>query len=181
MEYTLNIKGDLAVLLELKELSPKVTSFAWLSKGQPLVRTSEALDDSEVVRLTGYFKRQDHVSDHTALTLAQMKANKNASIDARTQALISNGFAFDGHGFSLSPAAQMNWSGLKTFEAILTWPVKVTANGDVEYPLAQANLIPFVGTALGTVAAHYTSGRVLKLLVNACTTEAQVEAVMDSR
>lgn len=121
------------------------------------------------------------VSAHEAVCLSDLKVKKNAVIDARTQELIAQGFTFDGHGFSLSPAAQMNWSGLKTFETLLTWPVKVTASGDVEYSLAQANLIPFVGTALGTVAAHYTSGRALKLQVNACETAAQVEAVVDSR
>lgn len=121
------------------------------------------------------------IAAHDPSPLSVYKAAKNAAIDAKTQALIRQGFTFDGRSFSLSVNAQMNWSGLKTFEGLLSWPVAITTNDDSEYSLSQANLTAFTGTGLGTVSAHYGSGRALKLQVNAATSKTEVDAVVDNR
>lgn len=169
-------------LSDLQAKSPAFTKFVKLHDKNVLVEFDASLDstrsEEDIMAVAqAYLGRSD---SYETVTLGEKEA-KNTLIDTRTQELIAQGFAFDGHVFSLSPAAQMNWSGLKTFEALLAWPVKITANGDLEYSLAQANLVPFVGTALGTIAAHYTSGRALKLQVNAATTQAEIDAVVDDR
>jgi hypothetical protein len=114
-------------------------------------------------------------------SLEDVQADKIKSIDTKTVSLIGQGFTFDGKQFSLSQAAQLNWLGLKSLEALITWPIAVTTKGDGEYSLAQGNLNYFIGTGKAVVQAHLDSGRALKLQVNAATTVEQVNAVIDSR
>jgi hypothetical protein len=111
----------------------------------------------------------------------QNKKRKIIAIDTRTDQLIKQGFAFDGQQFSLSLNAQVNWLGLKTLEAVMTWPVNVATLNSDQYSLAQANLIPFVGTAAATVQARLDSGRTLKVSLNNATTQAELDAVLDNR
>jgi len=121
------------------------------------------------------------IANYADKVLVVAKGKKCADIDTRTRELIGQGFTFDGQVFSLSPAAQRNWSGLKTFESIITWPTKISTIDDGEYELDQANLAPFTGLGVGTVITHYASGRALKIQANAAGTVGDVEAVIDSR
>ena len=118
---------------------------------------------------------------HMAVTFADKKAEKVLAIDARTRAIIAEGFAFDSHRFSLSPQAQTIWLGLISLQAMFSWPVGITDNSDTTYMLEQANIGPFVGTGCGTIAAAIGSGRALKIAANAATTQAELDAVVDGR
>lgn len=113
--------------------------------------------------------------------LPSHKAAKKAAIDAKTREIIARGFTFDGHLFSLSSQAQMNWIGLLVCQSFMTWPVCVTTKDDLEYALAQANLQAFTEAGVAVVAAAYGSGRALKITVDACSTRAAVDAVSDDR
>lgn len=120
--------------------------------------------------------------DMTELSLVEYKQLKNSLIDNKTQELIhNNGFAFDSKNFSMSTDAQANWIGLKSMEALLTFPVEITTSTDEAYSLTQANLNAFCGTALATKQAHLDSGRAIKIQVNTCTTEIEIDAVEDNR
>ena len=113
------------------------------------------------------------------------KIAKKADIDAKTGALIAGGFDYDNHHFSLSPGAQMNLVGLqKGIDAgAITFPHKMsTDDASIEYSVPdEAAYTAIYLTAVGTVKAAMDSGRALKLLVAACTTLAEVEAVEDLR
>jgi hypothetical protein len=128
----------------------------------------------------------DSVVAAHAVALYIAKRTKQGQIDIRTQELISEGFIYDGHRFSLSDQAQMNIVGLKTPIDMgwVTFPHKMstTEEDTPEYEVADANAFNAVyAQAVGTVKAHMDSGRALKKLVAACTTVAEVDAVEDTR
>ena len=109
------------------------------------------------------------------------KLNKNEAIDKRTVELINGGFIFDSNTFSLSEPAQLNWVGMKTLEALMSFPSDITTKDDGLYSLTQANLDPFIGTAMATKQAHLDSGRLLKISINAATTIEEIDAIEDNR
>jgi hypothetical protein len=121
------------------------------------------------------------VAAHSACTLDEYKAAKNATIDARTDAIIAGGFDFDGNNFSLSTEAQTNWIALAVFSNTFQWPVAVTTNDDREYLLSAANFPAFLYTGKTKVGDSIASGRALKLQVNAAITKAEVDAIVDPR
>lgn len=121
------------------------------------------------------------VREHVAYSLVERKATKNFNIDLRTQAIIAEGFVFDGELFSLSLKAQMNWLGLSTLQALFQWPMAVTTDDDKEYHLSLLDLIPFITTGSGKVADTIGSGRALKLRVNAAQDQDMIDAVVDNR
>ena len=111
------------------------------------------------------------------------KAVKFVSIDDCTAFLISAGFVWAGKTFSLSVAAQLNWSSMASDPSALTYPHTASTIDDLdshafedEAEIAAAALV-----ATGTRTAHVASGTALKDLVRAATTVAEVEAIEDSR
>lgn len=117
---------------------------------------------------------------------AHIKAIKCAEIDKKTRALISQGFTYDGHVFSLSEQAQMNVVGLKTPIDMgwVTFPHKMsTMMPDIpEYVVADAAAYYNIyATAVGTIKAHMDSGRDIKKLVAACATVEEIDAIEDDR
>jgi hypothetical protein len=115
------------------------------------------------------------------ISLDDRKAAKIKEIDKRTQELIESGFSFDGHSFSLSLSAQVNWIGLKVMSELLTWPIEITTVDDGAYELQQVNLLAFAATAAATVQSHLAAGRALKLQVQAAASKEAVEAIKDNR
>ena len=112
------------------------------------------------------------------------KAEKIAEIDARTVELIEAGFDYNGEHFSMSPAAQMNWTQLQVHNitGAVTFPVGVSTSDDGEYQLQDAaDFVGFITAIAGLKIASYDGGRVLKLQVKAATTLAEVAAVVDNR
>lgn len=117
-------------------------------------------------------------------TLEEVKAKKVLEIDQKTQALIAAGFTFDSAQFSLSINAQMNWSALLTFQNAgqLSYPCAVTNKEDTEYQIADpTTLVQFCGAAMVAVNTPIATGRALKVSVQAASTIAEVDTVIDNR
>lgn len=125
--------------------------------------------------------RSDYNSWEVNLHLDDNKKRKIQEIDKKTTEIISRGFIFDGHAFSLSLAAQLNWSGLVTLESLLTWPMTITTIDDGAYSLSQANLLYFIGTGKNLITSTLDSGRTLKIAINSSTTQEELNAIIDSR
>lgn len=122
-----------------------------------------------------------------AQELADYKQAKIDAIDARTSELIMAGFPFDGQNFSMSEAAQRNWTGMGTVLALglLPFPLPISTVDEGTYILNdQAHCLQFLGAYM-LYQAHpaypLSAGRVLKAQVNAATTKAEVDAVEDTR
>jgi len=165
----------------LRNVTRGIDEFVWAKDGDPAPMSSPAnpsdyFDTSLTARVDSAENPPDAV-----YALDEYKAMRRAAIDARTQAIIAAGFPFDGHQFSLSASAQMNWSALETFQALISWPVAVTTMDDQEYSLAIENKTVFCATGVAAVYAAYASGRALKLQVNAAADQAGVDAVVDTR
>ena len=123
-----------------------------------------------------------------ALLLPGNKLDRYLEFDARTNELILGGFEFppgSGRIFSLSPTAQSNLLGMYTAKdhPAMTWPLLwPTKLDDYEYSIPDvATFEMFYLTALGTIRVYRDSGTALKEVVRACTTRAQVDAVVDDR
>lgn len=136
---------------------------------------------SKFWKITGDAVSEMSQAEKDSLFLSDNKEARRKAIDAKTVQLIGQGFTFDSNTFSLSEPAQLNWVGLKTLEAALTWPVNITTKDDKQYSLTQANLDSFMGTGLAAKQAHLDSGRALKLQVDAATDQATLDAIVDNR
>jgi hypothetical protein len=121
-----------------------------------------------------------------AVNIPSIKEQKLSQIDARTAELIDSGFDFDGHTFSLSLAAQQNWTGLQVAVAQgylpeAAFPFEIATLDNKAYELAWADAPSFFQGVLGAISTRLAEGRALKKQVNDATTLAEVEAVVDNR
>lgn len=116
-----------------------------------------------------------------ALWLGLYKEYKIAEINKRTDELIGQGFTFDSNNFGLDVDRRLDWLGLETLKASLTWPKTIINSSGAGYSLAEADVTNFVLTGAGTYESHIASGGALKAQVIAATTEAEVDAVVDNR
>ena len=122
------------------------------------------------------------VNNHEAEPLSAYKATKNDEIDARTRELIEQGFLYSGEWFSLSDNAQRNWTALNAARDALTYPFPVSTKTDGEHIIANAvDMQTFTLTALAAANTHYSSGRALKIQVNAAADKDAVNAIVDTR
>jgi hypothetical protein len=124
-----------------------------------------------------------------AVTLASIKERWFFQIDRRTGELISNGYAFGGKQFSLSPSAQASLLGVMAvinsavLLPMLTFPVNWNTKDDLDFlaiPDA-ATFELFYITAVGTYRNWLDTGTALKDQVRAAATIAAVEAIVDPR
>ena len=121
-------------------------------------------------------------------TLEEMKKCKCDSIDVRTKQLIADGFEFppeSGQYFSLSIPAQINFTNLDRLrdDPILTYPISVnTRDDDGVFEITDsATMRSFFLSGMGVAKGAPDSGTALKNQVRACTTKAEVEAIVDPR
>jgi hypothetical protein len=121
------------------------------------------------------------IAAHDSYNIQTHKSKMYTAIDARTSYLISQGFTYDGHLFSLSLVAQHNWDTIHTNKAVFSFPFEVTTLDNNTYALNYSNVDSFWGTAVLTVKTHWDSGRVLKKQVFEATTKTQIDAVVDTR
>lgn len=143
-----------------------------------------------------YWKiRGDEVEEMTAEEKAQVdsgeldayKAERIRQIDAHTTELILAGFPFDNHNFSMSEAAQRNWTGMGTVLALgmMSFPFPISTVDEGVYILqSQEHCLQFLGTYMlyqASPSYPLAQGRTLKAQVNAATTKAEVDAVEDNR
>ena len=117
--------------------------------------------------------------------LLAAKDAKNGQIDTRTVQIIGGGFDYDSRHFSLSTPAQLNWTGLLALDnaGLMVYPTTIsTDDTGIEYEIANQNAFrTWSGAVFTAVKVPYDGGRALKLLVEACSTIAEVEAIVDPR
>jgi hypothetical protein len=114
------------------------------------------------------------------MTLDELKDIRYAEIDMNTQDLISKGFPFAGHMFSMSITAQINWSNFPNLPDAL-FPLTIIDMLEGPYVLALADKLNFYYTALNYKNTQLQSGGVLKGTIKACADVACVTAVVDTR
>lgn len=90
------------------------------------------------------------------------------------------GFTFDSRQFSLSENAQKNWSDLHQFQAIFTFPKLIGTLDNLGYNLSQANLMPFIGSALNLLDTILNNCRNKKAEILACTTMEQLQVIQET-
>jgi len=114
------------------------------------------------------------------MTLEELKNIRYVEIDQRTGELIALGFLFDGHTFSMSTSAQINWSNFPNLPDQL-FPLPVMDITETLYMLDLANKTNFYLSALNYKNTQLQSGSILKGQIKACTDDACVNAIIDNR
>jgi hypothetical protein len=117
---------------------------------------------------------------HEEESLDDLKNKKYIEIDNRTSELINEGFIFDGHRFSMSLTAQINWSNFPNLPEQL-FPLNVVDIEEGVYVLFYANKFNFYFAALNYKNQFLQSGGVLKTEIKACETPAEVDLIIDNR
>ena len=141
----------------------------------PRPRYAAAFDDS----IPGWVLSED------ALDLA--KTEKIAEIDAKTSELIKQGFVYADKHFSMSDAAQRNWTALAAGLAndMLSFPMPVSTVDEATHLLGSANELKAFLAAYLIYQANpdepLGSGRTLKELVTAAESVEDVGAIVDER
>lgn len=122
------------------------------------------------------------VSAHVAVTLDEQKVARKAAVDARTEELIAAGFVFDSRTFSLTDEWRGNWLSLYVLNSFVPqWPVPIPDIDGNFYDLAQAELNNFMAAGFQAAFNANLTGTTLKASINAATTQAELDAVVDSR
>lgn len=140
------------------------------------------IEDGEVREMTQLEK-----DEYDMGRLEELKKEKMSEIDAKTNQLILSGFEYNGHFFSMSTAAQRNWSGLAAAHSLgmLPIPMPVSTVDEDQYFLQDSSeVLAFLGAYLmyqtdPTKPLH--QGRVLRAQVRAATSPSEVRAVVDNR
>jgi len=136
--------------------------------------------------LTGQTEPTPYVAPEP-MALTEYKQLKIDAIDAKTRSLIMAGFTYDGNQFSMSDAAQRNWIGLGVMQALgmIAFPMTISTADEGTYSLISQNAMRDFIAAFATYQTSPSgplgSGRILKALVDACTTNDEVDAVTDDR
>jgi hypothetical protein len=121
--------------------------------------------------------------------LDTLKASRIRAIDARTRELLTLGFEYDGHQFSMSDAAQKNWMLL--FIGLLAGIVtegnipQASTQEEVSYTFENLSSLQ---AFLSVYASYQTdpgaplsTGRTLKASISAAETIEEVNLVLDER
>ena len=115
--------------------------------------------------------------------LPARKSARKLGVDIRTQTLIAEGFTHASKIFSLSLAAQINWTNAGLNPTALIYPYRVSTKDDLDFhDFADATEMQIAyGVALTIKANHLTAGADLKKDINDATTQAALDAVVDTR
>lgn len=119
----------------------------------------------------------------------ELEAYKQAAmkrIDAKTTEILSRGFQFDGHLFSLSVAAQSNWTGMQVAvsQGYLTesnFPFEIATLDNKAYKLQWEDSAAFFMAVLGSISTTLATGRHFKKVISAANTFDDVDRVIDTR
>ncbi len=129
---------------------------------------------------------QNEITEYTPVPdLGSVKLVKMSAIDMKSAMLIAKGFVYDNHIFSTSDKARSNWKDVKDNKDDLGYypedPIPVSAQDQPEYTLLKSNVNDFYKVGQSFVKGYIDSGRNLKKQVNACSTIAEVDAILDDR
>ncbi len=114
----------------------------------------------------------------------EYREQRKTLTDIKTSALIEDGFTYDSVLFSQSAFAQHNWLGLfvKKADINYTGGKKVSTMDGSQYSIPdQTEMTNFWNAGQDAKEAHYDSGRAIKLQLNAATTIAAIDAIVDNR
>lgn len=117
------------------------------------------------------------------LSLADLKLIYYRQIDLRTQEVLARGFTYSGVNVSLSTAAQVRYEAMKDLTNLLA-SITIEAADDTQPPLVLTTLLAigaFVDAERAYVRTIWADANALKKQVRDATTQAAVEAVVDTR
>lgn len=114
------------------------------------------------------------------VALDQLKEERYSQVDQRTGELITQGFPFAGHTFSMSINAQINWSNFPNIPDAL-FPLNIMDVNESVFVCSLANKMNFYFTALNWKNQALQSGSILKGQIKACADDACVNAIVDNR
>lgn len=114
------------------------------------------------------------------MTIKQAKQEKFGLIDAKTQELIFQGFAFAGLHWSLSINAQINWSNLPKMPEF-AFPLNMQDMDGTDYVLSYEERMNFYYTSMAVKNTHLQSGNALKTQVSELTTIEEILNFVDPR
>jgi len=120
------------------------------------------------------------VNEHQLLSLQDLKNKRYQEIDNHTGELILAGFTFDSFVFSMSINAQINWSNFPNLPDSL-FPLNIVSKYETIYVLALENKTNFYLSALNHKSTQLQSGGALKIQITNCTTEHDVNLIIDNR
>jgi hypothetical protein len=112
-----------------------------------------------------------------------LKKNIIDAIDVKTGEILSRGFEFDGHSFSLSIEAQKNWLFLyvQLVTGHLTSNTELSTKENTAYVLTPANAPAFLTAGTTKVSLTLKGGRDLKASVTASESLEFLKSFMDGR
>lgn len=114
------------------------------------------------------------------MTIKQAKQEKFGLIDAKTQELIFQGFAFAGLHWSLSINAQINWTNLPTMPEF-AFPLNMQDMDGTDYVLSYEERMNFYDAAMAAKNTHLQSGNALKTQVSELTNIEEILNFVDPR
>lgn len=120
------------------------------------------------------------ILDTSNMSLDELKQYRYTEIDNKTNELISQGFVFDGHTFSMSTNAQINWSNFPNLPDEL-FPLPVMDINEDVYSLALADKLNFYLAALNYKNTHLQSGSALKAQIKIAVDKPTISAIIDNR
>jgi len=141
-------------------------------------------DEPESAGWIPLFEGEGTALERWQASLSYWRRRKIDAIDDRTRTLITAGFAFGGHTFSLSAQAQMTWLGMFTGRnGGFAYPVAVNTRDDSEtIALEDASAVEaFYGAATAAVRLALDSGTALKQVVRMAETETEILEIEDDR
>lgn len=147
-----------------------------------MFRNNVSEGDFQADDLSGFFIKDLKVP---CLDLNGYKHYRIDEVNTRTSELIEGGYTWAGKQFPLSINGQINLLGLVNASQLgmLTFPIDLnTLDDEDRHPIADTTEVYNIfGTALGTKKGYLDSGTALKDSIMACSTELEVQAIIDNR
>ena len=164
------------------------------SVNEPDYQLEDWIHGPDLSAVAGYDSRYWVISGDTvslatgaieAEVLAEAKAAKIAAIDAKTSQLIEDGrVTVNGEDISTRLTAQVSLTALQNLVSlgIASFPQEWSATDGQTYAItSQADFVRIAGIVTTFVMVKKAAGRALRFQVLACTTVAQVNAIVDDR
>lgn len=102
------------------------------------------------------------------------------NVQVKTEALLVSGFTYNGKTFFLDKESSVKWLGLKEAQ-ISEFPINIVSKEGQVQQLTALTVIDFYNAAFSRGRAIEEGGGVLKYQASLCTTQAQLDAIVDNR
>ncbi len=114
-------------------------------------------------------------------SLQEEKDKAYIKIDAKTEEIIARGFEFDGHTFSLSIPAQMNWSEMHSNKDLLIFPMSISTINSNQYSLVYDKIESFWAAGATVTQTRVQEGAAIKKLIHDSVSKSEVKDIEDNR